>query len=46
MQETLTRIVRDGGVHGLDGLTASFDQVHDLMGMSEVLRLERIYLSG
>jgi 2-methylisocitrate lyase-like PEP mutase family enzyme len=46
MQEALARILRDGGVHGLDGLTASFEDVHELMGMSEVLRLERTYLSG
>ncbi|KZM74094.1 isocitrate lyase/PEP mutase family protein [Nocardia terpenica] len=44
MRTALARVVADGGTWNLAELTVPFREVHDLMGMREIERLEDLYL--
>jgi methylisocitrate lyase len=45
MKAVLRKAVEDGGLDGCEALMAGFEEAHDLVGMTEVHRLERTYLT-
>ena len=44
MQSTFTRIIEDGGIHGVEGDIVSVDEIFRLQDMAGIKALEKKYL--